>query len=96
MNYYVYIVTNHYNTVVYTGVTNNLVRRVNEHRSRTKTGFTEKYSVHKLVYYEITNSIKDAIYREKQIKGWKREKKNSLINENNPKWKDLYDEICLL
>ena len=96
MNYYVYIVTNHYNTVVYTGVTNNLVRRVNEHRSRTKTGFTEKYSVHKLVYYEITNSIKDAIYREKQIKGWKREKKNSLINENNPEWKDLYDEICLL
>ena len=96
MNYHVYIVTNHYNTVVYTGVTNNLVRRVNEHRSRTKTGFTEKYSVHKLVYYEITNSIKDAIYREKQIKGWKREKKNSLINENNPEWKDLYDEICLL
>lgn len=96
MNYYVYIVTNHYNTVVYTGVTNNLVRRVNEHRSRTKTGFTEKYSVHKLVYYEITNSIKDAIYREKQIKGWKREKKNSLINENNPEWKDLYNEICLL
>lgn len=96
MSYYVYIVTNHYNTVVYTGVTNNLVRRVNEHRSGTKTGFTEKYSVHKLVYYEITNSIKDAIYREKQIKGWKREKKNSLINENNPKWKDLYDEICLL
>ena len=96
MSYYVYIVTNHYNTVVYTGVTNNLLRRVNEHRTRTKIGYTEKYSVHKLVYYEITNSIKDAIYREKQIKGWKREKKNSLINENNPKWKDLYDEICLL
>jgi len=92
-HYYVYIMTNKYNTVLYTGVTNDLIRRVYEHKNKLVEGFTAKYNLTKLVYYEIFNDVKEAINREKQIKGWKREKKENLINAFNPDWKDLYEEI---
>jgi putative endonuclease len=74
---------------LYTGVTNNLERRVWEHRNNVIAGFTKKYSCHKLVYFEYFNSINDAIDREKQIKKWRREKKQNLIKTINPTWKDL-------
>lgn len=78
--------------MLYTGVTNNLERRLWEHRNKINKGFTEKYKVSKLVYYEDTGDIKAAIEREKQIKGWKREKKNMLIATMNPAWKDLSED----
>ena len=87
--FYVYILTNDRNTVLYTGVTNNLERRVNQHKSKAIKGFTAKYNVHKLVYYEKFESIFDAIDREKQIKGGSREKKEKLITKSNPEYKDL-------
>ena len=91
MNYYfVYILSNRSNSVVYVGVTNNLERRLYEHKNGLFDGFTKKYNVHKLVYYEYTTDIKSAIAREKQIKGWRRSKKNDLINSKNPEWKDLF------
>ena len=74
---------------MYVGVTNNLERRLYEHKNGLFDGFTKKYNVHKLVYYEYTTDIRSAIVREKQIKGWRRSKKNDLINSKNPKWKDL-------
>ena len=92
-HYYVYIMTNKYNTVLYTGVTNDLIRRVYEHKNKLVEGFTAKYNLTKLVYYEICKDVKEAINREKQIKGWKREKKEKLIKGFNPDWKDLYEEI---
>jgi len=85
--------TNKYNTVLYTGVTNDLIRRVYEHKNKLVEGFTAKYNLTKLVYYEISKDVKEAINREKQIKGWKREKKEKLIKGFNPDWKDLYEEI---
>jgi putative endonuclease len=91
--YYVYILTNKRNNVLYTGVTNDLQRRVYEHREKLVPGFTKKYSVYKLVYYEETESIEAAINREKQIKGGSRQKKIDLIQRLNPQWRDLYDEI---
>ena len=90
MVYYVYILANNNNRVIYTGVTNNLSRRVNEHKSGAIRGFTQKYNVHKLVYYEVYNDIKVAIEREKQIKRWARIKKNSLIESLNPEWEELF------
>ena len=89
MKYYVYLLTNHNNRVLYTGVTNNLERRIKEHKSKTFEGFTKKYQVNKLVYFEETNSINSAIAREKQIKNWTRKRKNALIDELNLEWKDL-------
>lgn len=89
----VYILTNVNNTVLYTGVTSNLVKRVYEHKNKMVEGFTKKYNVHKLVYYEVFENIFDAIIREKQIKGWLRSKKNSLIEKFNPVWADLYESI---
>ena len=83
--------SNKTNTVVYIGVTNNLKRRVYEHKNELYEGFTKKYKLHKLVYFEECIDIKDAILREKQLKGWKREKKNCLIEKSNPKWIDLSD-----
>jgi len=74
---------------LYTGVTNNLQRRVYEHKNKLVKGFTEKYNIKKLVYYEETNDINSAIAREKQIKGWLREKKIKLVDESNSEWKDL-------
>ncbi len=85
--------TNKNNTVLYTGVTNNLIRRVCEHKEKLTKGFTSKYNVNKLVYFEETNSIDSAIKREKQIKAGSRQKKIDLINFLNPEWKDLYDDI---
>ena len=87
--YYVYMLTNYNNKVLYTGVTNNLCRRLYEHKSKLIKGFTEKYNVNKLVYFEESNNPEAAIKREKQIKGWKREKKNNLNEKMNPKWEDL-------
>jgi len=91
--YYTYLLSNERNNVLYTGVTNNLIRRVYEHKNEFVKGFTQKYKVKKLVYYEVFNDVLYAIEREKQIKGWARQKKNNLINEFNPCWKDLYDEL---
>ena len=87
--YYVYMLTNEYNNVLYIGVTNNLTRRVHEHQSGLIDGFTRKYNIHKLVWYESCHDIRDAIAREKQLKGWIRRKKESLINAINPAWSDL-------
>jgi Predicted endonuclease containing a URI domain len=84
--------TNKNNTVLYTGVTNNLDRRIQEHRSATNRGFTGWYKVHKLVYYEEYSDINAAITREKQIKGGSRQKKIDLINSMNPKWEELMPE----
>jgi len=86
--YYVYIMTNRSKTL-YTGVTNDLMRRVYEHKNKMIDGFTKKYHITKLVYYEETNDIQVAISREKQIKGWLRGKKIALIGSVNPKWNDL-------
>ena len=94
MMYYIYIIANKYNNVLYTGVTNNLVRRVYEHKSKLVEGFTKTYNIDKLVYYEMSEEVVVAIEREKQIKGFKRQKKNDLINDFNPNWIDLYENIC--
>ena len=94
MRYYVYILTNKYCTVLYTGVTNDLIRRIYEHKNHLdKDSFTSKYKVDRLVYFEETTDVKAAIEREKQIKSWSREKKTSLIMRMNPKWTDLYPRI---
>jgi len=93
-SYYVYILTNKYNKVLYTGITNNLIRRVYEHKEKLADGFTKKYNVNKLVYFEIYNDVKLAIEREKQIKGVTHLKKVELITAANRAWKDLYPEIC--
>ena len=90
--YCVYIMTNRYNTTLYTGVTNNLKRRVYEHKSGTGSAFTKRYNLIKLVYYEMTNDINAAIFREKQIKAGSRQKKIDLVNSMNPEWRDLYDD----
>ncbi len=84
--------TNKYNSVVYTGMTNNLERRVYQHKNKIIAGFTKRYNVNKLVYFEMAEDVKSAIEREKQIKGWRREKKNSLIEVVNPIWADLSNE----
>ena len=90
MEYYVYIMSSTSNYTIYTGVTNNLVRRVYEHRTGADPdGFTTKYAVKKLVYYESTHDVLSAIEREKQIKSWSRKKKNTLIAGINPAWRDL-------
>jgi putative endonuclease len=91
--YCVYILTNQNNTVLYTGVTNNLKRRVLEHKQNQGSIFTRKYKVHKLVYYEVTMDINAAIFREKQIKAGSRQKKIDLVNSMNKDWVDLYEEI---
>ena len=86
--FYVYIMTNKSHTL-YTGVTNDLERRVYEHKQKLVAGFTAKYNIDRLVYYEATQDVNSAIYREKQIKGWLRAKKIALIESTNPKWTDL-------
>ena len=92
-NSYIYFLTNHYKNVLYVGVTNDLVRRVAEHKAKINKGFTYKYNCDKLVYYENFTLMTDAIAREKQLKNWKREWKNKLINDFNSEWKDLSEEI---
>lgn len=91
--YCVYIMTNAHNTVLYTGVTNHLARRVYEHKNGQGGIFTKKYNIVKLVYYEVTDDVNSALAREKQIKGGSRKKKESLIKSMNAEWKDLFDEI---
>jgi putative endonuclease len=86
-------VTNKYNTVLYTGVTSDLIRRTYEHKNHLTKGFTEKYNVTKLVYFEQCEDVLGAITREKQIKAGPRKKKIDLINKINPNWNDLYDQI---
>lgn len=90
---YFYLLANKHNNVLYTGVTNDLVRRVYEHKNKLLAGFTKKYNVDRLVYYEVCGSIIVAIEREKQIKGWSRKKKIDVINALNPEWNDLYQSI---
>jgi putative endonuclease len=87
--YYVYILTNWNNKVIYVGFTNNLERRIYEHKHKMVEGFTKKYNLNKLVYFEETSDVISAITREKEIKKWRREKKNNLVIEKNPQWDDL-------
>jgi len=91
--YFVYIITNHYHTVFYTGVTNNLQRRITEHKTGKGGVFSSKYQLNKLVYYEVGMNVASAIMREKQIKGGSRRKKIELIESLNPNWSDLFDEF---
>ena len=90
--YSVYILTNWNDRVMYVGMTNDLERRLYEHKNKLVKGFTEKYNIHKLVYFEETQDVYAAITREKEIKKWRREKKNTLVNKTNPEWKDLSEE----
>lgn len=90
--FFVYILTNKHHTVYYTGVTNDLDRRIQEHKSKTSHGFTARYNVTKLVYYEVIEEINSAIEREKQLKGGTRQKKIELIDSLNPEWIDLGEE----
>ncbi len=91
--YTVYILTNPRHSVLYTGVTNDLQRRVDEHRQKKGSAFTRKYNVNQLVYFEVGDDAKQAIFREKQIKAGSRQKKLDLINKFNPEWRDLFYEL---
>jgi putative endonuclease len=91
--YYVYIMTNNRNTVLYTGVTNDLKRRVYEHKGKMANGFTKKYNITKLVYYEVCEEAQSAISREKQLKAGSRQRKVELVNGMNREWRDLYEEL---
>ena len=93
-SYYVYIMASRQNGTLYIGVTNNLERRIYEHKNDLVEGFTKKYGVHRLVYYEQYQDIELAIQREKQMKKWNRQWKINRIQEQNPDWKDLYDTIA--
>lgn len=88
--YYVYMMTNKHHNVLYIGVTNNLIRRVYEHKEGLIEGFTKKYNCHELVWYQQTDDVTAAITQEKRMKKWKREYKENVIREMNPEWKDLY------
>jgi len=91
--YYTYIVTNRIRGIPYTGITSNLKVRVYQHKHKLLKGFTSRFNLDKLVWFETHHWVQDAIAREKQIKGWKREKKIALIETVNPEWNDLYDEL---
>ena len=91
--YYVYIMTNKHNKVLYTGITNDLKRRVYQHKEKLVNGFTKKYNITKLVYYEVFQDPENAILREKQIKAGSRQKKIDLINSTNRKWLNLYEKL---
>ena len=90
--YYVYILTNKHNKVLYIGVTNDIVRRVYEHKNKLIDGFTKKYNVNKLIYVEMTTDVSAALSREKELKGWTRAKKIALIETQNPEWKEIIAE----
>jgi putative endonuclease len=90
---YVYILASKRNGTLYVGVTSDLIKRIYDHKQNVVEGFTQKYNVHNLVYYEVYNDMEEAISREKQIKKWNRKWKLSLIEEMNPEWRDLYQEI---
>ena len=91
--FYVYIMSNKHNTVLYTGMSGNLPKRVRQHKEKALPGFTKKYNTDKLVYFEESSDANTAIVREKQIKSWSRKKKEELINSMNPEWRDLGDEV---
>lgn len=91
--YCIYILTNKNNKVLYVGITSNLLKRIYEHKNKLVDGFTKKYNLNKLVYYEQTDNIFSALNREKQLKNWHRDWKINLINSFNPKWKDLSDDL---
>ncbi|MGO1469685.1 MAG: GIY-YIG nuclease family protein [Tissierella sp.] len=91
--YYVYMITNWNNKVLYTGITNNLERRIYEHKNKLIKGFTSKYNINKLVYFDYTEDVNSAIMKEKQIKGWIRKKKDKLVESINPGWKDLSEKF---
>ena len=94
MEYYVYMMSNTHRNVLYTGITNDLVRRVYEHRNHLDKGsYTDRYNAECLVYYESTPDVRAAIEREKQIKGWNRKRKDKLVESKNPNWVDLYELI---
>ena len=94
MAYYVYMMTNKYRNVLYTGVTNNLIRRVYEHKNHfIKSSFTARYKVTKLVYFEMTEDVCSALEREKKIKSWNRSRKDALVESQNPTWEDQYPMI---
>ena len=94
MEYYVYLMTNSHKNLLYTGVTNDLIRRVHEHKHHLDKGsYTDRYNIEYLVYYESTSDVKAAIEREKQIKGWNRKRKDKLISSKNPEWSDLYQDF---
>ena len=92
-SYHVYILASKKNGTLYIGVTSNLKKRVYEHKNNLVNGFTKKYNVHRLVYFETTCDINSAMTREKQLKKWKRDWKIHLIEKHNPEWRDLYEEI---
>ena len=92
-SYYVYLLTNWNNRIMYVGVTNDLIRRLYEHKNKLVAGFTAKYNLNKLVYFEEAQDVNVAIAREKEIKKWRREKKNKLVNGDNPKWQDLSETL---
>ncbi len=92
-SYYIYIMTSKKNGTLYIGITNDLIKRVFEHKKGLVEGFTKKYQVNKLVYFEETQDVESAIMREKKLKDWKRKWKLELIEKTNPKWDDLYDKI---
>jgi len=94
-HYFVYLLTNWNDKVMYVGMTNDLARRVYEHRTKAVPGFTAKYNVHKLVYFEDTSDVHAALAREKEIKKWRREKKNALVVQTNPQWRDLAGDLGL-
>ena len=91
--YYVYMMSSMNNKVLYIGITNNLARRVYEHKNELVEGFTKKYNCKKLVWYESVTNVKSAIEQEKRMKKWKRSYKENIINETNPSWKDLYNNF---
>ncbi len=93
MDYFVYLMAKKKSGTLYVGVTNDLIRRVYEHKNNLVEGFTSRYAVHHLVWFESTQSVEAAIHREKQIKNWTRDWKIALIEENNPAWDDLYDAL---
>ena len=94
MSYYVYILANITNVAIYAGVTNDLLRRVHEHKTDADPqSFTARYGIHKLVYFEETSDVYAAISREKQLKSWSRKRKNQLIESSNPEWRDLYPDL---
>ena len=91
--YYVYILASKKNGTLYIGITSNLIKRIYEHKNSLVEGFTQKYCVHRLVYYEATNDVESAITREKRLKKWHRKWKIDLIEKNNPEWRDLYHDL---
>jgi len=90
---YIYFMSNRYNKVLYVGITSNLIKRIWEHKNKVVDGFTKRYNLNKLVYYEIYDDIETAINREKQIKSWPRKRKIELIHSLNPHWDDLYEKL---